>query len=214
MMRSLLALSLLGAAAGGVRTTARTPGVAYRSVIGDPGMRWNPAKGGGRAPAKGWLQRPQAPAAPAASPLGPRMQLFFYGLCSKAGYSNVSVLPAASDTCETRPGERIGLGAVARVKAVDCCAACLAEPWCLAWTRVGSDSCDLKDNALKAPPAPPTPLPTLGHPLPGFCGATSWKEGCNSSASGAWKAKDHGITTLAQCVANCESCPSCNFASI
>ena len=201
----LVLVALAVAAAGSVRT----PGVAYRSILGDPGMKWNP-KADGR-PSEAWVQqRPQA--APPPAPLGPRMQLFFYGLCSKAGYSNVSVLPEASDTCETRSGV-IGMGAVTRVKAADCCAACLQQPWCLAWTRVGSDSCDLKDNALKAPPAPPAPHPVLGHPVPGFCGQTTWATGCNASASGAWKAKDHKITTLAQCIANCESCPRCNFAS-
>jgi hypothetical protein len=203
------------AGSGTVRTAVRTPGVAYRSVLGDPGMKWQP-KAGGR-PTEAWIQRPHtevAPPPPPTPPLGPRMQLFFYGLCSKAGYSNVSVLPEASDTCETRPGEVIGMGSVMTVQAADCCAACLAKPWCLAWTRVSNGSCALKDNALKAAPAAPTPHPTLGHPVSGLCGQTTWATGCNTSASsGAWKAKDHGITTLGQCVANCESCPSCNFAS-
>ena len=45
------------------------------------------------------------------------MELFFYGLCSKAGFSNLSVVPARSDTCATRPGELIGIGSVATVTA-------------------------------------------------------------------------------------------------
>ena len=48
---------------------------------------------------------------------GPRMELFFYGLCSKAGYSNLSVVPAGSDTCDTKPGQLIGIGSVKTVTA-------------------------------------------------------------------------------------------------
>eukprot|EP01052_Picozoa_sp_SAG31_P015447 SAG31_NODE_992_length_10517_cov_6.577942_11_plen_277_part_00 len=102
------------------------------------------------------------------------------------------------------------------VNATDCCAACLAEPWCLAWTQTGEDSCALKDNALTVPHASGGTLPTLGHPKAGFCGQTKWSTGCNDTsrdANGAWKAKDHGITTLAECVAMCQTCPSCNFVS-
>lgn len=234
----LMLLGLIGARAG-----VRTPGVKYRSIIGDPGMKWK----GGRAttgsvsqPDGGWLQRKPhgvpaswtaghavgraepstGPASPAAVEVavtqGPRMQLFFYGLCSKAGYSNVSVLPGTSDTCETKPGVEIGLGVVSTVNATDCCAACLAEPWCLAWTRKDEHTCLLKDNALPVPQESGRKLPALGHSLPGFCGQTRWSTGCNASSSGgrgAWKAKDHGITTLDECITMCEGCPSCNFVS-
>ena len=145
----------LALAATSASANVRTPGVTYRSVIGDPGMRWKPGSSA-EEPSAAWLQSPRADAAAAADATataaaaapGPRMQLFFYGLCSKAGYSNFSVLPAKSDTCETLPGQVLGFGAVQTVKATDCCAACLAEPWCLAWTRVGSDSGALKDNTL------------------------------------------------------------------
>ena len=185
----------------------RTPGVKYRSILGDPGMKnW---KG---VPSTG----PVAPTPAAHVMQGPRMQLYFYGLCSKAGYSNVSVLPEASDTCETKPGVEIGLGVVSTINATDCCAACLAEPWCLAWTQQGKDTCLLKDNALTVPHASAGQLPTLDHPQAGFCGQTSWSTGCNATGrggSGAWKAKDHNITTLNECIAMCESCPSCNFVS-
>ena len=215
-MRAMaLALVATGAAA-----SVRTPGVTYRSVIGDPGMRWKPGSSA-EEPSAAWLQSPRADAAAAADATataaaaapGPRMQLFFYGLCSKAGYSNFSVLPAKSDTCETLPGQVLGFGAVQTVKATDCCAACLAEPWCLAWTRVGSDSCALKDNTLPQKVGAAGHLPTPGHPVSGFCGQTHWSDGCNTSDSGAWKAKDHNITTLAECEDNCKSCSSCNFAS-
>ena len=196
----LAALLLAGGAATATATSGsvRTPGVTYRSVLGDPGMRWKPGCAGPAAPHSGWLQRPAAHTPPAAAPAaaatgdaGPRMQLFFYGLCSKAGYSNVSVVPAASDTCETRPGV-IGLGVVSTVNATDCCAACLAQPWCLAWTQTRKGACDLKDNALAAPSAPSNSFAKLGQAIPGGCGTTTWKTGCNSSSTGAWKAKDHG----------------------
>eukprot|EP01052_Picozoa_sp_SAG31_P015448 SAG31_NODE_992_length_10517_cov_6.577942_12_plen_139_part_00 len=125
----LLLLLLIGAQA-----SVRTPGVTYRSIIGDPGMRWKGARDtaepGLSEPDGSWLQRKSrgarvnsVGAEPAPGPVattatqvavtqGPRMQLFFYGLCSKAGYSNVSVLPEPSDTCETKSGVEIGLGAV------------------------------------------------------------------------------------------------------
>jgi hypothetical protein len=226
------------AAVATASASVRTPGVSYRSIIGDPGMRWSPSASKSRhqPDASAWLQPPPAhggssegsnrghhphrPAADAGATAhlprvaGPRMQLFFYGLCSKAGYSNVSVVPAHSDTCEVVPGKVLGMGSVATVEASDCCTACLAEPWCLAWTRINNGSCVLKDNALAAPStAQPAQLP-LGQAVPGFCGQTSWQSaGCNSSTQGAWKAKNHGITTLAQCVAMCERCTTCNYVS-
>jgi hypothetical protein len=216
-------LILIGAAAPVIGDpdvpSIRTPGVTYRSIIGDPGMRWKPGAAEGASSA--WLQRPGTAAAPAsrhvpatatAGDPGPRMQLFFYGLCSKAGYSNLSVLPEASDTCETQPGV-IGMGVVATINSTNCCAACLARPWCLAWTQTREGSCDLKDNALAAAKPPASPIATLGQPVPGCCGQTSWSTGCNASSSGAWKAKDHGITTMDDCVTMCKSCPSCVFVS-
>ena len=44
------------------------------------------------------------------------MQLFFYNLCSKAGFANMSVVPGASDKCRTLPsGQVAGFGSVATV---------------------------------------------------------------------------------------------------
>lgn len=127
--------------AGSVLALDRPAGPkAYRSILGDPAMAW---------------RRPKTPRS-AAGPLapggaGPRMQLFFYNLCSKAGPANLSVVPAATDTCAAAAG--LGMGEVTRVTAADCCAACLAEPWCLAWSEPAAGECSLKDNALPAPNA-------------------------------------------------------------
>lgn len=96
----------------------------YRSVLGDPGMRWK------------------------AAAAAPRMQLFFYSLCSKAMPANFTVAPASSDSCSAPVAGRIGQGAVERVASDDCCAACLARPWCLAWTEAAPGTCELKDNSL------------------------------------------------------------------
>ena len=215
---------------GGAQASVRTPGVKYRSIIGDPGMKWKPGSAAGTEPAPGaaWLQRPPAKQAPPAGKAqqalatavedaagdGPRMQLFFYGLCSKAGYSNFSVLPSKSDTCETLPGQIIGFGATRTVKATDCCAACLAEPWCLAWTKLADGSCALKDNVLPQKTGlAPGKFAGLGQPVKGFCGQTTWSQSCNASGGGAWRASEHGIATLGQCEAMCESCSGCNYVS-
>lgn len=107
----------------------------YHSIIGDPGMEWK-KKGN-----------------------GPRMQLFFYNLCSKAGYSNMSVVPATTDTCSPIvPNTIIGFGSIEKVpetKDETCCSQCLKRPWCLAYTRRQASStnntlvmCDLKDNTI------------------------------------------------------------------
>eukprot|EP00937_MAST-01D_sp_MAST-1D-sp2_P003702 g3702.t1 len=161
---------------------------------------------------------------------GPRMELFFYNLCSKAGYSNMSVVPAASDTCELlSPGQVVGFGAVETVDAAayggDCCAACLSRSWCLAWEeqqqpeQLSSGTlCALRDNTLPQPaPAPPAPLgPGAYKPHSGCCGGTDWAKSaaaCNTSASGAVRAREHGITTFAQCEAFCRRCARCAFVS-
>lgn len=176
-VRALLLLLLTLQLPAGAWASVRTPGVNYRSIVGDPGMKWKgfsaTAENLRHSAARASLAagHPTAqPVAPAAqvvsrhpSTQGPRMQLYFYGLCSKAGYSNVSVLPAASDICETKSGVEIGLGVVSMVNATDCCAACLAEPWCLAWTRKDEHTCLLKDNALTVPHGSGGSLPTLGH---------------------------------------------------
>ena len=97
---ALAAVVLLQLVGGG-----RTAGRGYRSIIGDPGMRWAPA-----GPSSGAELG-------AVTGQGPRMELFFYGLCSKAGYSNLSVVPAQTDTCEQVPGV-VGIGSVETVGAV------------------------------------------------------------------------------------------------
>ena len=116
--------------------SVRSPGVQYRSILGDGGMQWRPAQRAGFA-------------APAPPPPGPRMQVFFYNLCSKAGPANYSVIPSPTDTCRTvNSGDRVGIGEVMQVRATDCCKACLERPWCLAWTDLGRGTCSLKDNAM------------------------------------------------------------------
>jgi hypothetical protein len=100
---------------------------AYRSIIGDAGMRWQP------------------------SGYGPRMQFLSRNLCAKAGPAEMSVLPMAGDTCGAPPGPAgmlPGRGEVSRVNAPDCCRACLAQWWCRAWTEPLPGVCSLKDNAL------------------------------------------------------------------
>eukprot|EP00756_Hemistasia_phaeocysticola_P053805 Hpha_TRINITY_DN29757_c0_g1::TRINITY_DN29757_c0_g1_i1::g.2522::m.2522 len=118
-------LSLLAALCGVVSAAAR-----YRSILGDPGMRW----GGGA---------------------GPRMQLFFYDLCSKAGDANSSIIPAPGDTCAHFNGSSaFGIGEVERVPAPagGCCQACLGRPWCLAFASLDEGStCSLKDNVRPLP---------------------------------------------------------------
>ena len=87
--RMLLAscyLCILAAMAGGP-FVARN-GRMYRTpqrVLGDPGMR--------RA------QKGKGISETTKRPVGPRMQLFFYSLCSKAMPANFTVIPRASDTC-------------------------------------------------------------------------------------------------------------------
>eukprot|EP01079_Euglenida_sp_SAG-EU17-18_P002069 gene2069-3042_t len=75
VLAAAVALAVATLPGGTVGATA-----GYRSILGDPGMRW-------RAGAQ-----------------HPRMQMFFYNLCSKAGPSNFSVVPSEGDTCEERPG--------------------------------------------------------------------------------------------------------------
>ena len=126
-------LCILAAMAGGP-FVARN-GRMYRSVLGDPGMRW--AQKG-----KGISETPKRP-------VGPRMQLFFYSLCSKAMPANFTVIPRASDTCSAPlVGRVIGLGEVERANSTDCCKDCLSRPWCLAWTEVEPGLCAFKDNTL------------------------------------------------------------------
>jgi hypothetical protein len=143
------------------------------------------------------------------------MQLFFYSLCSKAMPANFTVAPASSDICSAAVAGRIGQGAVERVASDDCCAACLARPWCLAWTEAAPGTCELKDNSLPEPgPRPPTPSDYQPHH--GNCGETAWQpaHACNGTgASGALRAREHGVTTLAACEAYCASCAACSFVS-
>ena len=138
-MMTLLTISL----AATVRTQpfVASNGRSYYSVLGDPGMRWKPSLVGITA-------QP-----------GPRMQLFFYSLCSKAMPANFTVIPAPTDTCEPAAvGARIGQGEVERTTSDDCCSDCLARPWCLAWTEVANGTCSLKDNNLpEVSPPPPSP---------------------------------------------------------
>ena len=113
-----------GPGPGAGRVSARTRNVAYRSIIGDGGMRWGPSD-------------------------GPRMQFLSRNLCAKAGPASMSVLPSAADTCAPPPPTLLpGRGEVKRVNASDCCRACLAEWWCRAWTEPLAGVCSLKDNAL------------------------------------------------------------------
>ena len=174
----------------------------YRSVLGDPGMRWNGKD--------------------AAKPLGPRMQLFFYNLCSKAGFTNMSVIPSTKDTCTITKGALLGMGAIKNVASDDCCTACLNEPWCLAWTYWkspnGVGNCDLKDNTV--PQTIPPPLPRKDFsPRKGNCGLTKYQppENCIDTrvGSGAIRARENGITSFATCQAYCEkNCSTaCTFIS-
>jgi hypothetical protein len=163
-------------------------------------------------------QQQVVPAALEAVRLGPRMQLFFYNLCSKAGMANYSVIPASSDTCNLAPtGVVYGIGEVKQVKAHDCCAACLKEPWCLSWAELGPGICSLKDNVLERPPLPPTPAPTPADfkGKPGNCGGTSWadKSACTKASEGALKAKENNISTVEDCKAFCKACANCNYIS-
>ena len=170
----------------------------HRSILGDPGMAWGTAPSGSAALA------------------APRMQLFFYDLCSKAGYSNMSVVPSPSDTCTSTPGAIIGFGAVKTVHTTNCCAACLAEPWCLAWTLSDGNVCTLKDNALPQPARQPL-RPGEFTPRPGNCGGTSFEPAaqCNTSAgsSGAIQAREHGIESFEACAEFCAYCEECSFVS-
>ena len=186
-------------------TLAAAASPSFRSIIGDPGMLWADASAAAVPPPDG---------NPAAQ--GPRMQLFFYNLCSKAGYANMSVVPApATDTCETVPGEVIGFGAVETVAADDCCAACLARPWCLAWTHLGpAGACELKDNAL--PQRAPLPVvPSDFVPRQGNCGGTDWSDPstCQTAASGAVRAREHNISSFSDCARFCEGCAACYYVS-
>jgi hypothetical protein len=168
-------------------------------------------------------QQQVAPASletPEASHLGPRMQLFFYNLCSKAGMANYSVIPSSSDTCALAPaGVLYGIGEVKQVKADDCCAACLTEPWCLSWVEIVPGTCSLKDNVLEQPPLPPTPAPTPADfkGKPGNCGGTSWldESACErlTASEGALRAKENNISTVEECKAFCKRCASCNYVS-
>lgn len=119
-------LTVLLAFASTAVDTTRTPGVAYRSIMGDAGMRWQPSD-------------------------GPRMQFLSRNLCAKAGPAEMSVLPMAGDSCappSLPAGVLPGRGEVRRVNSSDCCRACLAEWWCRAWTEPIAGVCSLKDNTL------------------------------------------------------------------
>ena len=234
-MSTLGQVLLLCMAAASMSSQARTLGVKYRSIMGDPGMKWGPQ------PASLATALTDA----ASSPQGPRMQLFFYvsahqwfcshhstccshhsaplhaadravfqNLCSKAGPSNYSVIPAFTDSCATAPdGVQLGIGEVARVISDECCSACLNRTWCLAWTEPSKGACSLKDNTIRHPPTPP-PNPADFETKPGNCGQTSWNDQCSdSSTSGAIHAKASSITTMAACKAFCSQCDACNFVS-
>ena len=60
------------------------------------------------------------------------------------------------------------------------------------------------------PPAPPIPAGTIAT---GCCGPTVTGGNCNSDPNGAWGAKAHGITSLAECVAKVKQCSMGHFAS-
>ena len=173
--------------------------VSYRSILGDPGMRWKQKEMIG----------------------GPRMQLYFYNLCSKAGYRNMSVVPSTKDTCTSVDDVIVGIGSVKTVYSDDCCTACLQEPWCLAWTKWDSMGahhvCELKDNTL--PRSIPPPLdPSDFEPRKGNCGGTKYEPPASCQThmpSGAIRAQENGITTFKlckdYCLLNCSA--TCNFVS-
>ena len=122
----------------------------HRTILGDPGMTWRDT-------------------ASSLFDSGPRMQLFFYNLCSKAGYGNMSIIPSSIDTCSNpTPNTVLGFGAVEQLVVQTnepdvCCSECLKRPWCLAWTlwsngttngngnrtKTSSWWCDFKDNTMK-----------------------------------------------------------------
>ena len=199
-------------------------GRTYRSVLGDPGMRWKkPTRAAGRRDTRG-AEQPTAeklvdgdassrralaaqPAVGVQTTQAPRMQLFFYSLCSKAMPANFSVVPAPSDTCSAPVDGILGQGMVERVESGDCCAACLMRPWCLAWTETKPGTCALKDNALpEVSPSPPSPSDFRPHN--GTCGGTAFVDAsaCNGTGvSGAVRAHEHRMRSLDDCARFCAS---------
>ena len=157
------------------------------------------------------------------------MQLFFYDLCSKAGDANQSVVPAVSDKCVvTPPGvQQYGVDEVECVLTEkSCCEECLERPWCLSYASTAPGVCSLKDNVRPVPrpglpPPPPPPRPSDYSPHNGVCGGTSWttpdvcsgSASCESHQSGAVHARENNITSLEQCIQQCERCERCNFVS-
>jgi hypothetical protein len=153
------------------------PTLTFRSILGDPGMKWKNINN----------KRPSSQVASSSSlssttfSSGPRMQLFFYNLCSKAGYQNMSVIPSQDDTCSKPvPDTIIGFGSVEQLTVKEnnsdvCCNECLKRPYCLSWTlwsnrtkKINGTSslswyCDFKDNTVKV--KEPSPAPRSGLPL-------------------------------------------------
>lgn len=67
---------------------------------------------------------------------------------------------------------------------------------------------------MKGPPpsAPPPPVGTVGN---GTCGATNYRNDCNTAPKGAWHPKDYNITSLAECAAHArkEGCKMASYVS-